>query len=103
VRAGIPEPGTGQSALKGVGLGLEACLGRWLACAPLGLVGSNPTPGANQDQLFVSWFEVSPCGFCVTGVFCMLPFLVRGRCLARRSWFLACFRVPGLNWNFLGS
>src|SRR3990172_7740986 len=33
-------------------------MGRWLACAPLGLVGSNPTPGANQDQMFSSssWF-----------------------------------------------
>ena len=42
----------------GVGLGLEACMGRWLACAPLGLVGSNPTPGANQDQMLFSssWF-----------------------------------------------
>ena len=50
LRAGIPEPGTGQTApFQGVGLGLE-CDQR-LACAPLGRVGSNPTPGAKGIPL----------------------------------------------------
>ncbi len=47
--AGIPEPGTGQTTLsKSVGLGLE--LDQRLACAPLGRVGSNPTPGATNNS-----------------------------------------------------
>ncbi len=43
--AGIPEPGTGQSTQRNVGLGLEK-IG---SCQPVvlaGRVGSNPTPGA---------------------------------------------------------
>src|SRR3990172_7469589 len=52
------------------------------------------------DVLFV--FLVS-CGFCVTGVSCMLPFVVTGCRMAGLGWFLACLRVLGLDWGFPGS
>lgn len=60
-----------------------------LACAPLGRVGSNPTPGASptRSQTSLSGFSVSR----VSGVSCMLPFLVGVGVCRFRAVFLLVF------------